>query len=71
MSYKEKQEWDQIEEHIARLEDELAEAEQQMEESGSDLEAIEKWSNIQKETNEKLDQAMTRWAELSEIAEKQ
>lgn len=71
MSYKEKQEWDQIEERIALLEDELAEAEQQMEQSGSDLAAIEKWSDIQKETNEKLDQAMTRWAELSEIAEEQ
>ncbi|WP_026703299.1 ABC-F family ATP-binding cassette domain-containing protein [Salibacterium aidingense] len=69
MSYKEKQEWEGIEEKIDHLEQEKAAVEQEIEKAGSDFEKAQEWMERQKELEEELEQAMERWTELSLLAE--
>ncbi|MBS9337466.1 ABC-F family ATP-binding cassette domain-containing protein [Fructobacillus parabroussonetiae] len=69
LTYKEKQEWETIEDDIAALEAAVDELNEAMAENGSDYEKV---ATIQVELDEKekqLDDKMTRWTELSEIVE--
>ncbi|MCK8616994.1 ABC-F family ATP-binding cassette domain-containing protein [Fructobacillus sp. M158] len=69
LTYKEKQEWETIEDDIAALEAAVEELNEAMAENGSDYEKV---ATIQVELEEKekqLDDKMTRWTELSEIVE--
>lgn len=69
-SYKEKLEYEQIEEVIEKLEEELCSVEKDIEQYSSDFqklqESLEKKSELEKLLEEKMD----RWAYLSELAEK-
>ncbi|MGY4690623.1 ABC-F family ATP-binding cassette domain-containing protein [Salibacterium sp. K-3] len=69
MSYKEKQEWEGIEEKIEQLEQEKASVEAEIENAGSDFEKAQEWMERQKELEQELDEAIQRWTELSMIAE--
>ncbi|ARK28962.1 ABC-F family ATP-binding cassette domain-containing protein [Halalkalibacter krulwichiae] len=69
LSYKDQLEWDQIEDKIMKLEENIEKLEQAIIEAGSDYGKI---ADIMKEKAEKemeLEQAMDRWTELSVLVE--
>ncbi|MBM7663226.1 ATP-binding cassette subfamily F protein uup [Bacillus mesophilus] len=69
LSYQEQKDWDNIEDKIVQLEDQLAEITKSIELAGSDYGKIS--SLIERETKlkEELDEAMDRWTYLSELVE--
>ncbi|MFD2706430.1 ABC-F family ATP-binding cassette domain-containing protein [Salibacterium lacus] len=69
MSYKEKQEWENIESKIEELEQEKAAVEAEIEQAGSDFEKAREWMERQKELETEIEEAVERWTELSMIAE--
>lgn len=69
LSFKEQKEWDEIEGVIASLEERISSLQQQIDESGSDSVKVQQLYEEQQETNEKLDAALLRWTELSELIE--
>ncbi|WP_379968441.1 ABC-F family ATP-binding cassette domain-containing protein [Ectobacillus sp. sgz5001026] len=69
LSYHEQREWETIEDTIASLEEKLEEITAQLESVGSDFEKAQRLTDEQQETEEKLETAMERWEELSEIVE--
>ncbi|RAV02420.1 ABC-F family ATP-binding cassette domain-containing protein [Paenibacillus sp. YN15] len=69
LSYKEQKEWDGIEERIARLEEDLERIRRELAASGSDSVKVQELFEAQSAKEVELDEAMTRWTELSELIE--
>ncbi|WMJ79226.1 ABC-F family ATP-binding cassette domain-containing protein [Clostridium sp. MB40-C1] len=69
-SYKEKREYENIEEWIEEAEMELEEIQQKIDSSQSDYVLLQELLQNQKEVEEKLDFLMDRWTYLTELAEK-
>lgn len=69
LSYKEQQEWDQIEERIAALEEKKEALEAEIVAAGSDIGKINELFAKQKQVEADLDAAMERWEELSLLIE--
>ncbi|MGG2200242.1 MULTISPECIES: ABC-F family ATP-binding cassette domain-containing protein [Paenibacillus] len=69
LSFKEQKEWDEIEGKIADMEEKLAEVKRGIERAGSDYGKVQELYREEQELTEKLEQAMERWSELSELVE--
>lgn len=69
MSYKEKMEWESIDEDIAKVEDRLKAISEEMAKTGSDFEKAQNLMNEENTLNEKLEYLIDRWSYLSELAE--
>lgn len=69
MTYKEKQEWENIDEIIAEVEERLKVIEEEMSQTGSDFEKAQTLMNEEMHLNEKLEALIERWSYLSELAE--
>ena len=70
MTYKEQQEFAQIDAQIAQVEEELQKTTQQMNEMGSNFGKLTELVLVQKELEQKLEDFMERWTYLNELAEK-
>ncbi|MGC7870062.1 ABC-F family ATP-binding cassette domain-containing protein [Desulfosporosinus sp. SYSU MS00001] len=70
MTYKEQQEFAQIDERIAQVEEELQINLQKMNEAGSDFGTLNELTKVQQELEGKLDELIERWTYLNELAEK-
>ncbi|TSB45246.1 ABC-F family ATP-binding cassette domain-containing protein [Alkalicoccobacillus porphyridii] len=69
LSYKEKQEWEGIEDKMEKLEQQIAEADLLIAEAGSDYTLIEKQLAEKERLENELESTMNRWSELAEIVE--
>ncbi|MCM3566871.1 ABC-F family ATP-binding cassette domain-containing protein [Neobacillus mesonae] len=69
MTYKEKKEWEEIDDIIADTEGRLEEINSAMSESGSDFTILQDLMKQATELNDKLEQLIERWSYLSELAE--
>lgn len=69
MTFKEQKEFEQIEGKIAELEEKNAQLLAQINEVAGDYQALAALSSEQEAVSKALDEAMERWAELSELAE--
>ncbi|MCZ8515884.1 ABC-F family ATP-binding cassette domain-containing protein [Paenibacillus filicis] len=69
LSYKEQKEWDEIEDVIAGLEDQLEITRKRIEQAGSNFGKVNDLYREEQELTAKLEQAMDRWTELSELVE--
>jgi len=70
MTYKEQQDFAQIDDQIAQVEEELQKNSQQMNEMGSDFGKLTELVTIQQSLEQKLDSLLERWTYLNELAEK-
>jgi len=70
MTYKEQQDFEQIDAQIAQAEEELKKNNQLMNDMGSDFGKLTELVEIQKALEEKLDNMLDRWTYLNELAEK-
>ncbi|WAA11074.1 ABC-F family ATP-binding cassette domain-containing protein [Fervidibacillus albus] len=70
LSYKEKMEWETIDEKIQEAETELEKIRQEMEKAGSDYEKIRQLYEAEEKWNTELERLIERWAYLSELIEK-
>ncbi|TKC19614.1 ABC-F family ATP-binding cassette domain-containing protein [Robertmurraya kyonggiensis] len=71
MSYKEKMEWETIDEDIANTEERLKAISEEMAKTGSDFEKAQALMNEENTLNEKLEYLIERWSVLSELVENQ
>lgn len=69
MSYKDQREYDSIGDEIAALEDKIAALESEMAACTTDYMRLQELSDEKTATEEKLEERMERWMELSELAE--
>jgi ATP-binding cassette subfamily F protein uup len=69
MSYKEKVEWESIDEVIKDVEDRLKVIEVEMSKTGSDFERAQALMEEENTLNEKLEYLIERWSYLAELAE--
>lgn len=69
MTFKEKKEWEEIDEVIAKTEEQLEQVSAAMAESGSDFTTLQDLMKQEAELNEKLEQLIERWSYLAELAE--
>lgn len=69
MSYKDKMEWETIEDDITELETRVEEIQEGIANAGSDHEKVQRFYQEQQEAEEKLQEKMERWEELSEKVE--
>ncbi|MCA1020817.1 ABC-F family ATP-binding cassette domain-containing protein [Halobacillus litoralis] len=69
LSYKEKQEWETIEDDIAALEEKVEALNDQLAEEASNYDKVRDLTAQQEEAEAELEQKMERWEELSLIAE--
>ncbi|MGN7938572.1 ABC-F family ATP-binding cassette domain-containing protein [Virgibacillus sp. 6R] len=69
LSYKEQQEWEQIEDVIAGLEQRKEQLEQEIADAGSDFGKVQELYKEQEEVDKKLEETMERWEELSLLVE--
>lgn len=69
MTYKEKMEWDKIDEDIASVEARLKEIAEEMTQTGSDFEKAQALMNEENALNEKLEHFIERWSYLADLAE--
>lgn len=70
LSYKEQKEWDEIEDKIAGLEDRLAQVKQDIGNAGSDYTKAQELFQEEQVLTQRLEEAMERWTELSELVER-
>ena len=70
MSFKEQQDYEQIEAQIGEVEDELQKNNQLMNDMGSDFGKLTELVEIQQVLEKKLEDMMERWTYLNELAEK-
>jgi len=70
MTYKEQQDFEQIDAQIAQAEEEQTKNNQLMHDMGSDFGKLTELIEIQKTIEKKLDDLMNRWTYLNELAEK-
>ncbi|MDQ1909209.1 ATP-binding cassette domain-containing protein [Paenibacillus sp. GD4] len=69
LSFKDQKEWDEIEGKIAGLEAKLEQIKNGIENAGSDFGKVQTLYREEQEVSAQLEQAMDRWAELSELVE--
>jgi ATP-binding cassette subfamily F protein uup len=69
LSFKEQKEWDEIESHIAALELKIVQLKQESLRHGSDYGKVQELFAEEQKAAAKLEAAMERWAELSELVE--
>ncbi len=69
MTYKEKMEWEKIDEDIANVEARLKEIAEEMTQTGSDFEKAQALMNEENTLNEKLEHFIERWSYLADLAE--
>lgn len=69
LSYKEQQDWEQIEDRITALEQRIEELGEQIVQAGSDSFKVNELFELQKQAELDLEQAMDRWTELSLLVE--
>lgn len=69
-SYNEQREWKEIDEVIAKLEDDMAEMDILIEKSATDYTKLQELLQEKQVLEDKLDEKMNRWIYLSELAEK-
>ncbi|TDL34795.1 ABC transporter ATP-binding protein [Jeotgalibacillus sp. S-D1] len=69
LSYMEKREWDEIDDHIAALEKHIEKLEQDLQTIGSDFEKAERIMEEQQKSNDQLEKLIERWSYLSDLAE--
>jgi ATP-binding cassette subfamily F protein uup len=69
MTFKEQQEYAQIDAQIAQLEDELQKNNQHMNDVGSDFGKLTELAALQETLEQKLDEMLERWTYLNELAE--
>ncbi|MFA9456395.1 ABC-F family ATP-binding cassette domain-containing protein [Halalkalibacter sp. AB-rgal2] len=69
LSYKDQLEWDQIEERITKLEQQVEEIEEAIEGAGSDFGKIQPLLNEKEQVEAELEAAIERWTELSLLLE--
>ncbi|MRX71190.1 ATP-binding cassette domain-containing protein [Bacillus lacus] len=69
LSYKDQLEWDGIEDKISGLEEKLEKLQAGIDASGSDYEKINKLMSEQRDVEDKLEESMERWTELSLLME--
>jgi ATP-binding cassette subfamily F protein uup len=69
LSYKEQQEWEQIEDKIASLEERKEQLEQEIAAAGSDLGKVQELYKEQEQVEEKIEETIERWEELSLLVE--
>lgn len=69
LSFKEQREFEQIEDLIHTLEEKIVDLDSQIEQAGSDYLLLQSLSSERASSSKELDEALERWAELSEIAE--
>ncbi|CAG7629814.1 ABC-F family ATP-binding cassette domain-containing protein [Paenibacillus allorhizosphaerae] len=69
LSYNEQKEWDGIEAKIAGLEERLEQVKAEIAQAGSDYGKVQQLFQEEQELTAQLEQAMDRWAELSELVE--
>ncbi|MCS7461116.1 ABC-F family ATP-binding cassette domain-containing protein [Paenibacillus doosanensis] len=69
LSFKEQKEWDEIEGKIAGLEERLTVIKTEIERAGSDYGKVQELYAEEQQVSTQLEQAMDRWAELSELVE--
>lgn len=70
MTYKEQQEYAQIDAQIAQAEEELEKNNQEMNDAGSDFGKLNELVKLQQTLEQKLDDLLERWTYLTELAEK-
>ena len=70
MTFKEQQDFEQIDAQIAQAEAELQKNNQLMNDMGSDFGKLTELVEIQKALEQKLDDMLDRWTHLNELAEK-
>jgi len=70
MTYKEQQEYVQIDAQIAQAEEELKKTTQAMNEAGSDFGKLNELVKVQQTLEQKLDDLLERWTYLTELAER-
>ncbi|MEH7117095.1 ABC-F family ATP-binding cassette domain-containing protein [Neobacillus vireti] len=71
LTFKEKKEWEEIDEVIASTEAKLEEVAAEMAETGSDFTKAQELMKQEKELNEKLEYLIERWSYLAEIADQE
>lgn len=71
MTYKEKMEWETIDEDIAKVENRLKDIGEEMAITGSDFEKAQALMNEENTLNDELERLIERWSYLSEQAEKE
>lgn len=69
MTFKEKKEWEEIDEVIAKTESRLEEVAEEIGNTGSDFTKAQELMKLEAELNEKLEYLIERWEYLAEIAE--
>ena len=69
MTYKEKKEWEEIDEVIEKTEARLEEVSKEIGNTGSDFTKAQELMKEETELNEKLEYLIERWEYLAEIAE--
>lgn len=69
LSYKEQQEWEQIEDKIAELEERNTQLEQEIAAAGSDIGKVTELYKEQEQVEKELEETMERWEELSLLVE--
>lgn len=69
LTYKEKLEWEKIDDEIAAVEERLAAISAEMAQTGSDFEKAQALMNEENRLNEQLEALIERWSYLSEIVE--
>ncbi|MEH7335919.1 ABC-F family ATP-binding cassette domain-containing protein [Neobacillus drentensis] len=69
MSFKEKKEWEEIDDVIAKTEAKLEEVSEELGKSGSDFTKAQDLMKQEAELNEKLEYLIERWSYLAELAE--
>ncbi|MGO4109525.1 ABC-F family ATP-binding cassette domain-containing protein [Paenibacillus sp. YAF4_2] len=69
MSYKDQKDYEQIDEWIAKAEEQLASVTDKMNNAGSDSVLLQQLIEEQQQLEQKLEQLMDRWTELNELAE--
>lgn len=70
LSFKEQKEWDEIDDVIAKLENDLVAIETKMSEASSDYTKLEELFKEKEIVESKLEEKMERWIYLSELVEK-
>ncbi|MEH7093385.1 ABC-F family ATP-binding cassette domain-containing protein [Neobacillus vireti] len=71
LTFKEKKEWEEIDDVIAHTEAKLEEVGAEMAKTGSDFTKAQELMKQEKELNEKLEYLIERWSYLAEIAEQE
>src|SRR5699024_7283704 len=69
LSYKDKKEWETIEDDIMKLEEKMETMKQTITEAGSDLDEVQRLYKEQQQLEEELEAKMERWEELTLLVE--